>query len=179
MAHQDQPGTPGSFERDSLFKRLRAKPENKVRGWMMISREANANEKERPFAPAAAFDERTLAGPRFSHCAFRFFVGLPVFPALVSHPRELEQSLWSPACGCLKQKKEMTRPSDAARRESGLFNRFQARCASIASFLLSSTSASLLSLSPLSFDLLRPQESSSISPPSSSSKRLKIKNPKR
>ena len=31
MAHHDQPGTPGSFERDSLFKRLRAKPENKVR----------------------------------------------------------------------------------------------------------------------------------------------------
>jgi len=30
MAHQEQPGTPGSFERDSLFKRLRAKPENKV-----------------------------------------------------------------------------------------------------------------------------------------------------
>ena len=32
MAHQEQPGTPGSFERDSLFKRLRAKPENKVCG---------------------------------------------------------------------------------------------------------------------------------------------------
>lgn len=31
MAHHEQPGTPGSFERDSLFKRLRAKPENKVR----------------------------------------------------------------------------------------------------------------------------------------------------
>jgi len=44
MAHQDQPGTPGSFERDSLFKRLRAKPENKVR---VDGRRGEREERER------------------------------------------------------------------------------------------------------------------------------------
>ena len=97
MAHQDQPGTPGSYERDSLFKRLRAKPENKV--WLSDEgvrleevererereREREESEKERPPPPQS--DERTLA----DETKVVFCLSLPASPSCFRRLHPLER----------------------------------------------------------------------------------------